>query len=381
MATLTVFGALSSFASDLKLLIVLRFIVGVAVAGTPSALTLFTESLPAASRGSYTILFMYFFSAGAVAITVLGWMTLTTNSWSQLLFCAALAPAVSLVLCTLFLPSSPRFLLAQDKPRQAFAALQAMAAANNKSHALDEYEPEQLVLASRSDTSQHTKQPDPQLQTKELKNTAPPETTSVFALMASEFFLMAVVYYFLVLVTVKLESLAQRGAVSGEIPTLSDAAFRNIIIANMAEVPGLAVASYCLDRYGRRGTIAGFFLVTSLALLVIGGLIDDMHSHRDTIAVCVWTARAAALGFNQSLWIFATEAFPTQQRASLLSWATAFARVGGALSPWITDTLFARYPAQSCTLIATISLLAAYIIQKVPVETALKPLREATWVQ
>eukprot|EP00045_Choanoeca_perplexa_P015419 m.193661 g.193661 ORF g.193661 m.193661 type:complete len:474 (+) comp16982_c0_seq4:144-1565(+) len=375
MAMLTVFGLLSSQATTIPALLVSRFFVGVAVAGTPSALTLFTESLPPRHRGQYTVRFMYFFSAGAVTITLLAWYSLPIGSWPLLLLLAAVPPATALVFCALYLPSSARYLLSKDNHRDAWAALQAIATANNQSQALDKYEPDQLTLTltSADSPASLTKQVQPQVKTETT-----PVTRAIFQLLCLEFLLMAVVYYFLVLVTVKVETLehtnepASRASTAG----LSDVAFRNIVLANVAELPGLMAASYCLDKFGRKRTIAGFFVVTAVALLAIASLLLYDQSNRQFIAAIVWIARAAALGFNQSLWIFTTEVFPTHQRASLLGWATAFARIGGALSPWLADSLFERHPSGSCLLAASVSVVAAFIILKVPLETARQPLRE-----
>ena len=82
---------------------------------------------------------------------------------------------------------------------------------------------------------------------------------------------------------------------------LSDAQDSEILLANASELAGLLAASELLDRIGRRTSIAGFFALFGCALWLLMG---SSGRHRGLwLSVC----RAAALGFNQSLWVFAAE--------------------------------------------------------------------------
>jgi putative MFS transporter len=69
-------GLLCAFADSLPVLLVLRFLVGVGVGASPAALCLYSEYLPPAKRGSNIILFLFFFSIGAVTEALVAWATL-----------------------------------------------------------------------------------------------------------------------------------------------------------------------------------------------------------------------------------------------------------------------------------------------------------------
>ena len=79
----------------------------------------------------------------------------------------------------------------------------------------------------------------------------------------------------------------------------------------------------------------------------------------------VFVMRASALGFNQSLWIFTTESFPTSVRASSLGFTTSFARVGGALSPLVLDHLYTASPSMVMVLVAGVAVAAGCLIRMV----------------
>ena len=151
--------------------------------------------------------------------------------------------------------------------------------------------------------------------------------------------------------------------------------FVRIVITNSAELPGLLVAALLLDRLGRRRTIAVLFVACGLLCGLIA-IPPVFHSQAASL-VLVFCARASALGFNQSLWIFTTECFPTSVRAMGLGVTTGFARIGGMLSPFLVAYLF----AWSCTagLLACVGIAAAAALiaaRVAPVDTLRRPLTD-----
>ena len=91
----------------------------------------------------------------------------------------------------------------------------------------------------------------------------------------------------------------------------------------------------------------------------------------------IFLARAAALGFNQSLWIYTTESFPTSIRPSAIGLCTSFARIGGAITPYFADSLFAHSQGAAIMICAVVSAVAGVIIRFVPRETCNAPLIDA----
>ena len=132
------------------------------------------------------------------------------------------------------------------------------------------------------------------------------------------FFFMATLYYALVQLTV---TMAIPAAMPGhECDTIPSQVYWHVLVMNAGELPGLVAASVLLDALGRKGTIAVLSLLTallSLCLLAVDGGAGGAGSAGEAphLVLVMFAARACALGFNQSLWIYTTEAYPTVHRA------------------------------------------------------------------
>ena len=216
-------------------------------------------------------------------------------------------------------------------------------------------------------------------------------------IFSTEFLLMAFVYYFLVLFTVKHK-------VEQDV-SLSASSYVSVAISNLAEIPGLLLAMRLLDSIGRINTISTMFFVCALCTLLLalaptapvapeaasreevelgkddggGGSHGRQEREREgggggggafsldvmLQEALVFVMRASALGFNQSLWIFTTESFPTSVRASSLGFTTSFARVGGALSPLVLDHLYTASPSMVMVLVAGVAVAAGCLIRMV----------------
>merc|ERR1712137_1235491 len=87
-------------------------------------------------------------------------------------------------------------------------------------------------------------------------------------------------------------------------------------------------------------------------------------------------ARATALGFNQSLWIYTTEVYPTSVRAFGLGLTTACARIGGAAAPFMAHILFKYSHATTIAVCIACALLAAILTMALPHETYGKELAD-----
>lgn len=84
------------------------------------------------------------------------------------------------------------------------------------------------------------------------------------------------------------------------------------------------------------------------------------------LVLVMFAARACALGFNQSLWIFTAEAYPTAQRALGIGAASALARVGGIISPFVALDLPRATAVGVCV---TCGLACAVTAWSMPIET------------
>lgn len=407
-AIVAIAGISSVAATNFIQLVIFRCLTGFGVAGTPAALTLYAEVTPRTRRGRHLIYFMLFFSFGAVAEALLAW--LVAGRGLQMLLAVSAMPAVLSFMATLLLlPESPRYLILRGRYLDARKAVETIALVNGTLERMKEYLGgldmqrirQKTVKSSCEESALSWKLPQKDLEIGDEKQEqhllVPKSTTHTIEkplptnlsealtamyrtlspviqstqlrrttlILSIEFLLMAFVYYFLVMFTVKVKTL------SGS--KLSNSAYASVAISNLAEIPGLLVAMYLLDRIGRKATIRAMFLTCScgtllLAILSKGIFSNDIPNDSFLTLFCdgiLFVMRASALGFNQSLWIFTTESFPTDVRASALGFTTSFARIGGAVSPYIVDHVFVAYPFVCMLLVAGVATAAGVLVSYV----------------
>jgi putative MFS transporter len=307
LAICALFGVLSGLAPSLPWLVAARFGVGFGVGGSPAAIALYTEVLPIASRGRQLLYQSIFFSLGAITAALLA-TGLAPRQWRMFLLAMALPSLAGFAACWRWLPESPRFLLANGRLAEAAAALQAASRANGRG-TLPSSQPAPLLLLSDTTESNSSG----------WMAVLWTRTTGLLCLL---FFCMAVLYYGIGILTVTLE---ESRAVDP--CDFSPRVHRNIMLANASELVGLLVSSMLLDRVGRRATVAGMFFACGLALYLYGSLGTRGSFSPFIAAASLCGMRACALGFNQSLWVYAAEAFPTRLRVCCLR--VGFCGLGG----------------------------------------------------
>eukprot|EP00850_Spirogloea_muscicola_P022001 SM000272S10268 [mRNA] locus=s272:77375:84322:+ [translate_table: standard] len=114
-------------------------------------------------------------------------------------------------------------------------------------------------------------------------------------------------------------------------PRIGWKSYRDVLIASCAEVPGLVLALFTVDRFGRKATLMaqlGAFAVVILPLAVPG--------LPEVLAVMVlFVARAFIMGSSSVIWVYSPELFPTPVRATGVGLASSGGRVGGFLCPFV----------------------------------------------
>jgi MFS family permease len=140
-------------------------------------------------------------------------------------------------------------------------------------------------------------------------------------------------------------------------PTHSTGEFISLVVTTGAELPGLWVAYMLLDRIGRKRTIQFFFGACAFfcaLLFVLTTFVLSPSLWMSTLVV--FGARGSALGFNQSLWIFAALYYPTATRTRGVGFTTSMARIGALLAPVIVNGTEMNLVAGICVALAILSL-------------------------
>ena len=92
---------------------------------------------------------------------------------------------------------------------------------------------------------------------------------------------------------------------------------------------------YLLDKLGRKRTTALMFGLCGVALVFLRFDLGPL-----TLTLCV--VRAAALGFNQAIWVYSGEVFPTTHRVNGVGLTSSFSRIGSVGTMFLAYVVFAQ---------------------------------------
>ena len=123
-----------------------------------------------------------------------------------------------------------------------------------------------------------------------------------------------------------------------------------------AGVLGAIIAGHIVDRMGRRATIGVSFILSGLLCLWWGGV-------SSTASVLILGSLATFFGSGfagSTLFVYASELYPTINRATGLGWAAAWQKVGGLIIPTVIGWVIAVHSSSYLffVLFAVISVLA-----------------------
>ncbi len=143
-----------------------------------------------------------------------------------------------------------------------------------------------------------------------------------------------------------------------------------------AGVLGAVIAGHIVNRVGRRATMGVSFLLSALLCLWWGGV-------STTAAVLVLGSLATFFGSGfagSTLFVYASELYPTVSRATGLGWAAAWQKVGGLIIPTVIGWVIAAHSSSFLffVLFAVISALAGISALVSTFETRGKTIEQIT---
>ena len=340
-----VFGLLAAAAPGFLLLLVGRFLTGLAVGGTlPVDYATMAEFLPSRNRGRWLVALEGFWALGALAVALTAWAAQSLapgHAWRWLLGCAAL-PALSGLWFRRSLPESPLFLLKTGKAEAATHVLQGIAAANGK-----QLDPALLTLERSA----------PQSRCGLLS--ASLRSRTIFVAIA--WLLISVSYYgIFTWLTARLAG-EGFGFVRG---------YDFLVLIALAQLPGYGLAALAVERWGRRPTLIAF-----IALSTAGCFAFAVAESPVQIAAAILSMSFALVGAFGALYAFTPEIYPTSDRATGLGAAGAAARVGGFLAPTAIAPIATKSLPLASAVFAGFLLIAAVAIALIDVETKRQPLQ------
>lgn len=358
------FGFISSFSPHYIWIVFLRCLVGIGIGGVPTMYTLLIEFLPINVR-SYIILCLAFFWAfGSTFLVCIALLVMPTLGWRWLTGLATIPVFIFIILCR-WLPESPRFLITAGEKEKGMEALQQMAKTNKA----------KLPTGTLKFETQNGERGTFLI----LLNAEYRVTTLLLWLI---FFSAGFLYYGIVLMTTQvLQQADTAGNLCGEeilsfstdcgceLLTVGD--YVGLLWTTFAEFPGIFFTMFCMERFGRKRTLAGEFLLVAASFSLM-----FLCTHRSLMLFFIFMVRGFALGVFQGCFVYAPEVYPTIVRSFGLGTASAIARVGAMLTPYIAQVLVRVSFQFTVGVYMTVSLMALVATLLLPYETKGRPMQE-----
>jgi len=338
------FGVLSALAPNYGLLLLGQLLVGMGIGGVPVAFSLFTEFLPAESRGQQLVAIQCFWTVGTIGVSALAWIVMPTLGWRWLLVLSAIP---NFILCSqaCLVPESPRYLGLKGDSEGAMIELEKAARYNNAS-----LPPGRLLVRQPKSTDQDITVMDL------FKHDQAELTCVIWAL----WFLVTLLYYGVILLSTEVFQ-SEQDSLSG-CHRMSSEDFKDVFISSTAEIPSLISAVFMVDMLGRRLSLVSAFLgMCGFMLLLI--LVSDSRAGQ---VVMLFGGRGCANCAFTVIYIGTAEMYPTVYRTTGLGSASAMARVGGFAAPYVAQVMYDAAPTLGVLVMASLALLSAYVSSLLP---------------
>ena len=314
-------GVLSAVAPTFGFLVFFRFLVGVGLGGVAVAFTYVMEFIPNAHRGFIGTFIQGWWTVGTFLQVILAWSSMQTLGWRWVVALSSLPIFVMLgFFC--FIPESPRFLALKGKDEQC---RQLFLKAAEKNGTLALLPTDFKVTVSESDATQSVL-----ASYKEAFSSSYRHDTFLLLII---WFANALTYYGLVLLTTELAIMRQEKIENSTIPITTNtslpntinyapagapqcgalfdnAFFTEIMVATIAEMPGLLASILLVDRIGRKRSQTLFFVIVTAVLFLLA--IVPRTGGGDTFLL--FLARGASMGAFTIVFLYTPERYPTRFR-------------------------------------------------------------------
>lgn len=306
-------SAASAFAGNLEQLTILRFLTGVGLgAAMPSAVTLMSEFCPDARRSTLTNAMFCGFPLGAAFGGFLAAWMIPQWGWRSVLGLGGVAPLLLLAVMLFTLPESVRHQVARKVPVERIRAVL------------------RRIHASAADATTYV------MAEKGTKAAgggialvlSGPYVVGTLMLWLA-YFMGLVIFYALIN---WMPVLFKEAGLPAQTATLISALFP------LGGV-GAILFGWLMDRYNANRVIATGFALTAVAIFMIGQVVGNLG----LLTVTVFVAGALMNTAQSSLPALAAAYYPTQARATGVSWMLGVGRFGGIAGSFLVAELSRRH--------------------------------------
>jgi AAHS family 4-hydroxybenzoate transporter-like MFS transporter len=305
------FSLASAYATNVDQLLVLRFLTGLGLgAGMPNATTLLSEYTPERLKSLLVTSMFCGFNLGMAGGGFISAKMIPAYGWHSLLVIGGVLPLLLALVLMVWLPESARFLVVRnrgtDKIRQTLSPIAPQVVAEAGSFCV----PEQKAVAARS----------------------------VFAVIFSGTYglgtMLLWLTYFMGLVIVYLLTSWLPTLMRDSGASMEQAAFIGALFQFGGVLSAVGVG-WAMDRYNPHKVIGIFYLLAGVFAYAVGQSLGNIT----VLATLVLIAGMCVNGAQSAMPSLAARFYPTQGRATGVSWMLGIGRFGAILGAWSGATL------------------------------------------
>lgn len=351
--TLVLYGvasAVSGFAANFSILILLRFLTGLGLGGElPAASTLVSEFSPAKSRGRMVVLLESFWAWGWIVASLIAYLLIPVYGWRIGFFLGGV-PALYAAYLRKGIPESPRYLEQKGYFEEANEIVSKM-------------EQQAGITSNRSTISNKIKK---------KKNITLSELWSKDYIRRT-FVLWTLWlginfgYYGFVLWTPTLLMGKGFSLVKG---------FEFTLIMSIAQLPGYYSAAYLIESIGRKAV-----LVTYLSGTAVAAYLFSQAASVTNVIIYGCLLYFFSLGAWGAVYAYTPEVYPTRVRGRGVGSAAAVGRIGAIAAPYIVGLVYQSKGKETgfvyvFTMITIVFAVVAVVIAFAAIETKGRSLYE-----
>ncbi len=305
------FSLASAYATNVDQLLVLRFLTGLGLgAGMPNATTLLSEYTPERLKSLLVTSMFCGFNLGMAGGGFISAKMIPAYGWHSLLVIGGVLPLLLALVLMVWLPESARFLVVRnrgtDKIRKTLSPIAPQVVAEAGSFSV----PEQKAVAARS----------------------------VFAVIFSGTYglgtMLLWLTYFMGLVIVYLLTSWLPTLMRDSGASMEQAAFIGALFQFGGVLSAVGVG-WAMDRYNPHKVIGIFYLLAGVFAYAVGQSLGNIT----VLATLVLIAGMCVNGAQSAMPSLAARFYPTQGRATGVSWMLGIGRFGAILGAWSGATL------------------------------------------
>ncbi|AUZ61031.1 4-hydroxybenzoate transporter [Pseudomonas sp. XWY-1] len=305
------FSLASAYATNVDQLLVLRFLTGLGLgAGMPNATTLLSEYTPERLKSLLVTSMFCGFNLGMAGGGFISAKMIPAYGWHSLLVIGGVLPLLLALVLMVWLPESARFLVVRnrgtDKVRKTLSPIAPQVVAEAGSFSV----PEQKAVAARN----------------------------VFAVIFSGTYGLGTVLlwltYFMGLVIVYLLTSWLPTLMRDSGASMEQAAFIGALFQFGGVLSAVGVG-WAMDRFNPHKVIGIFYLLAGVFAYAVGQSLGNIT----LLATLVLVAGMCVNGAQSAMPSLAARFYPTQGRATGVSWMLGIGRFGAILGAWSGATL------------------------------------------